>query len=216
MIRWIAGIGAVTAEALADHQSTTLGSSRARLLAAHRQQLLARLQPLAGQPALYTVTRAGLRAGAIRGLEPARVSASNALHMTTCAAVAAALERCYPDHRVLGERELRYLERQRARPLASAYLGTGPGAEARLHRPDLVLLPAAALPIAVEVELTVKGARRLRSICRAWARCRHVAGVLYLAHPDAEPAVRRAVEDADAAARIVVVPLHALPMAAAA
>ena len=53
-----------------------------------------------------------------------------------------------------------------------------------LHRPDLVLLRRPrrrlALPVAVEVELTVKAPQRLRAICRAWARCSQVAGVVYL------------------------------------
>ena len=62
-----------------------------------------------------------------------------------------------------------------------------------LHRPDLVLWPAErrrALPVAVEVELTVKAPRRLLEICRAWARCRCVAGVLYLAAPEVRAAAR--------------------------
>ena len=67
--------------------------------------------------------------------------------------------------------------------------------------------------MAVEVELSVKAPRRLDAICRAWARCREVGGVLYLAAPEAERALLRAVEQADAAARIVVVPLAALPRA---
>jgi hypothetical protein len=37
-----------------------------------------------------------------------------------------------------------------------------------LFRPDI------ALPVAVEVELSVRGARRLEAICRAWAHCRLV------------------------------------------
>src|SRR5207237_5477139 len=118
------------------------------------------------------------------GLQPCRVSPANALHLIACAAVAAGLERCYPDHSVMGERELRRQERARGAPLASARVGSGPAGEQPLHRPDLVLWPAAAgggLPVAVEVELAVKAPRRLAAICRGWARCREVAGVLYLA-----------------------------------
>ena len=83
----------------------------------------------------------------------------------------------------MGERELRREERERGAPLASAQLGSGPDGGPLLHRPDLVLWPntsADPLPVAVEVELTVKAPRRLLEICRAWARCRAVAGVLYL------------------------------------
>ena len=182
---------------------------------------LSRKRPLAGQPALYTATRAGLRVADLQGLDPCRVSASNANHLIVCARVAAALERCYPDHLVLGERELRRDERERGVPLASASLGIAPDGGPLLHRPDLVLWPEdpegedrageGGLPIPVEVELTVKAPQRLAEICRAWARCRCVAGVLYLAPPEVQRALHRAIEQAQAGERIAVVSLDALP-----
>jgi hypothetical protein len=214
VVRWAARIGAVTAEALAEHLATTPASARARLLAAERAQLLARERPLAGAPALYTVTATGLRVADMGALVPGRVSASNARHLIACAWVAAALERCYPNQRVLGERELRRDEGVRGAELASARLGIGTDGRRLLHRPDLVLLPDGqeeALPVAVEVELSVKSPRRLADICRAWARCRCVAGVLYLVSPPAGRAVERAVEETQASERIVVVGLDALP-----
>ena len=214
ILRWTAGMGAITAEALADRQGTSVASARARLLAAERARLLSRRRPLVGRPALYTITRAGLRACALRGLEPAHVSASNAMHSIVCAEVAAALERCYPDHRVLGERELRRDERECGAPLASACLGVAPAGGPLIHRPDLVLWPqgsADGSPVAIEVELTAKAPRRLADICLAWARCRHVAGVLYLAPPEVEHALRRAIGTVHAGERIAVVPLDALP-----
>jgi hypothetical protein len=214
IVEWTARIGAVTAEALADRANTTLESARARLLAAERAQLLSRRRPLTGQPALYTVTPAGLRASGLRGLDPCRVSASNARHLIVCARVAAALERCYPGQRVLGERELRREEREHGSELASARIGVGPDGARVLHRPDLVLLPDLAeegLPVAVEVELSVKTPRRLAAICRAWARCRCVAGVLYLVAPQVRRPLERAVAGAQAGERIVVVALDALP-----
>jgi hypothetical protein len=141
------------------------------------------------------------------------VSAANARHLIACAAVAAALERCYPDHWVLGERELRREEQACGTALVSAPVGTGTHGEPLLHRPDLVLWPKepGRMPVAVEVELTVKAQRRLAAICRAWARSRRVAGVLYLAHPEVERALLRAIDEARAVQRIVVVPLGALP-----
>jgi hypothetical protein len=142
------------------------------------------------------------------------VSPSNANHLIACAAVAAALERCYPHHRVVGERELRRDEREHGRPLASAQLGALHGGDGLLHRPDLVLWPTdpdGGLPVAVEVELTVKASRRLVAICRGWARCRTVEGVLYLAPKDVERALARAVAQAQAHERVAVVPLDALP-----
>jgi hypothetical protein len=214
ILRWTARIGAVTAEALAERTDATLPSARARLLAAERAQLVSRQRPLTGQPALYTVTPAGMRISGLRGLDPCRVSAANAAHLIACARVAAALERCYPGHRVLGERELRRDEHEHGVELASARLCPKPDGTRQLHRPDLVLWPDAAvedLPVAVEVELTVKAPRRLAGICRAWARCRGVAGVLYLVAPQVRGALERAVAQAQAGERIVVVALDALP-----
>jgi hypothetical protein len=219
LVRWAAGLGAITAEALADRLEVTVASARARLLAAERERLLRRHRPLTGRPALYTVTRAGLHRADVHGLDPCRVSASGVLHLIECARVAAALARCYPDHRVPGERDLRREERECHRALARAELGAGRHGERsqvgrRRHRPDLVLWPhrpAGGLPVAVEVELTVKAPERLAAICQAWARARCVAGVLYLAPPEVQRAVQRAIEKAQAHERVVVVPLDALP-----
>ncbi len=214
IIEWTARLGAITAEALAQRHSISLASARARLYGAERAGLLSSQRPLSGEPALFTITRAGMRACGLRGLDPCRVSASNALHSIVCAEVAAALERCYPDHRVLGERELRREERECGHPLASAQLGLRGADGPLLHRPDLVLRPtcsAGGLPVAVEVELTVKAPRRLAGICTAWARCRCVAGVIYLVAPEVEQALGRAIESARAGERIALVPLGALP-----
>jgi hypothetical protein len=213
MVRWTARMGAVTAEALAYRHGTSIASARSRLAAAERDGLVSRQRPLTGQPALYVITRSGLNASGLRGLGPCRVSSSNAMHMIVCAGAAVVLERGYPDHGLLGERELRRHESEAAAPLASARLGEGPGGGSLMHRPDLVLCPAGpdrALPVAVEVELTIKAPRRLEAICRAWARARHVAGVLYLAPPTVEPALERAIARVQGGERIVVAPLGAL------
>jgi len=213
LLTWLGGIGAATAEALAHRQQTSIGSARATLAAAAADGLLARTRPLADQPSLYTLTPVGLRAARVQGLQPCRVSAANALHLIACARVAVALERCYPDHHVMGERELRREQRLTGRPLACARLSGGARGCGALHCPDMVLWPDArgwSVPIAVEVELAVKAPRRLAAICRAWARCREVAGVLYLAAPAAERALMRAIADADASPRVLVVPLDAL------
>ena len=212
-VRWTARMGAVTAEALADRQGTSIPSARSRLVAAEREGLVSRQRPLTAQPALYVITGAGLRACGLHGLGACRITPSNALHVIACAGVAVALEHCYPDHRLLSERELRCQEGDAAAPLASVRLGHGPGGRPLFHRPDLVLCPARAdggLPVAIEVELSMKAPRRLADICRAWARARHVAGVIYLAPPDVERALERAVELVRGGQRIVVAPLGAL------
>lgn len=228
IMQWTVRLGAVTAEALADRLDVNVASARGRLQALQKAGWLSRKRPLAAQPALYTATRAGLRVAALQGLDPCRVSASNAQHLIECAWVAAALERCYPDHAVLGERELRRDERERGVALASARLGIAPDGGPLLHRPDLVLWPrdvqdaqdvgdtevgacGDGLPVAVEVELTVKAPQRLAEICGAWARCRCVAGVLYLGPPEVRRALVRALDQVEAGERIAVLGLDAVP-----
>jgi hypothetical protein len=213
ILRWTVRFGAVTPQALAQHGGWTLASARARLAAAERAGLLRSRRLLAGAPALYTATRAGLRASGLSGFEPCRLSVANAPHALECARVASALERAYPDHHVMGERELRRDERESGTPLASACLGHGPGGVPLLHRPDLVLWPddrSERLPVAVEVELTVKAPQRLLEICRAWARCRCVAGTLYLASEPVRGPLARAIERAQAGEQIALVGLDAL------
>jgi hypothetical protein len=213
MVRWVAGLGAVTAEGLAVHLGISLLAGRAWLAQAVEEGLLARQRPLANMPALYTTTSTGRRLAGVRGLDPCRPSAAAARHLSECTGVAVALERRYPRHRVQGERELRLRERERGCALASAELGRGPHGEALMHRPDLVLWPnepRGGLPLAVEVELTVKAPKRLAGICRAWARARCVAGVLYVVAPEAEAAVSHAVERAQAQRRILVAALGAV------
>ena len=210
LVRWTASIGAITARSLAYYENTSAASARGRLLAAERAGLLSGSRPLAGQPALFTVTREGLRVSASSGVEPTRVSAASALHAIACADAAALLARAFPDHLLAGERGLRRDEGAHGGALASATLGGEFGE--RLHRPDLVLWPraAGALPVAVEVELTVKAPRRLLAICTAWARCRCVSGVLYLVAPGARAPLERAVERAGASAHVALLDLDAL------
>ncbi|HEU0251178.1 MAG TPA: hypothetical protein VFR48_10680 [Solirubrobacteraceae bacterium] len=213
-LRWTASLGAITAEALALRQAISLASARGRLSAMCRRGLLKRSRPLNECPALFSLTATGARAAGVPGLAPTRVGASSAGHLIVCALAAASLERCYPDKRVIGERELRSAESACGHPLASARLVGRYAGSSGLHRPDLVIAPAAdddlALPVAVEVELTVKTPQRLREICRAWARCSQVAGVVYLVSKRAQPAVARALAAACADERIAVVRLDAL------
>jgi hypothetical protein len=210
LLRWTGSLGAITAEALSVRDGVSLSSARGRLSAACRRGLLARTRPLSGRPALFGLTAAGARVAGLAGASSCRVSPSNANHLIECALAAASLERCYPGHRAIGERALRSAERELGRPLGSARLAGIYGDPSGLHRPDLVLLASAgdpSPPVAVEVELSIKAPRRLRAICRAWARCREVAGVVYLVSEQVEPAVLRAVAAAQAQDRIAVVPL---------
>lgn len=215
MLQWTVRMGAVTAEALAHREGATPASSRAKLSRARRDGLMLAQRPLTERPTLYTATAAGVRASGIRDLDPCRVSASTAQHMIACAHVAAVLEREYPEHALSGERELRRRERALGAPLASAVLSRTSDRGRLLHRPDLVIWPSAGtrgLPLAIEVELTIKAPRRLAEICRAWARSRHVEGALYIAPAEVRRALDRAIVAAQAGEQIVVVPLETMPL----
>jgi len=213
IVRWAGRLGAITAQSLARHDGRTIASARAHLRAAEHVGLLTRKVVLADAPALYAVTRAGLRESGLSGLEPCRISVANAPHAIACAEVAAALGHAYPDHEVMGERELRREERQANAPLASARLGDTPAGAPLLHRPDLVLWPREpqeSLPVAIEVELTIKAPRRLLDICRAWARCKCIAGTLYLTAADVRRPLARAIAGAQAGDSVIAVGLEAL------
>jgi hypothetical protein len=116
------------------------------------------------------------------------VGVATTRHWALCARLAVELER-RERVEVWGEPRLRAAEQETDRSVATAQLGQLPDGRPRLRRPDLVLFPDAALPVAVEVELSVKAARRLEAICRAWARCRLVSEVRYYAPPHVARAV---------------------------
>src|SRR4051794_33635203 len=183
----------------------TVGYRRLSALVEHG--LLARSRSVYGQPTLYTATRDGLAWAGMPQLEPARVGVATTRHWATCARLAVQLE---PAERgeVWGEPRLRAAELEAERPIASAQLGQLSDGRPRLRRPDLVLFPETALPVGVEVELSVKGSRRLEAICRAWARCRVVSGGRYYAPPHVARAVSRAVSCVHADDAIRILPLE--------
>ncbi len=216
LVEWVARLGAVTAKALAERDGCTVQAARGRLQGAGQSGLLSSSRPLEGRPAIYTATAAGLRAAELERLGPGRVSTANAAHAIACADVGVTLENAYPDYRVAGERWLRG-EESDGTPLASAILARRADGSPLLHRPDLVLwsmshesVAEAPLPIAVEVELTVKAPSKLLEICRAWARCDCVEAVAYFAAPHVLRPLGRAIAKAHAEEWIVVLDLEAL------
>jgi DNA-binding Lrp family transcriptional regulator len=214
LLDWLAGIGAAALAEIADAAGLSAPATAARLRRLESERLVVSVRLLHGQPALYAITRGGLRAVGRNELAPVRVSNSGFLHLLECARVARSLECVLAgSHTVHSERELRAWERAAGRPLVSAELGFSVAAGADVHRPDLVCLPvgsgAALLPLAVEVELTVKAPARLRAIVRGWARSRRVAGVVYYAAPAPLRALERAVLEESAAPLVQVLPLAA-------
>jgi hypothetical protein len=105
---------------------------------------------------------------------------------------------------------MRLRERETGRAPGRPAVRAGAAGAPATHRADLLALAHGGLPLAVEVELTVKSPRRLAAICRAWSRSREVQGVLYLAAEPVLAPLARAIEEAGAAERIVVVALEAV------
>jgi hypothetical protein len=203
VVAWIGVIGAVSAQDVMAHFGVgrTVGYRRLRALVDHG--LVSRQRLVYGQPALYTATRDGLAWAGLSQLDPARDGIATTRHWGVCARLAVELERLERVE-VWGEPRLRAAELE---AVASARLGELPDGRPRLRRPDLVLFPDVALPVAVEVELSVKGSRRLQAICRAWTRCRIVSEVRYYAPQHVQRAVSRAVSVAHAHDRIRILNL---------
>jgi hypothetical protein len=208
IVDWIGRIGAASAVDLMVRFGFGRSQAYARLRALVADDLLAVTRLVHGQPTLYVATREGLAWAGLHELGVCRVSVALARHWALCARLAVVLERIEPSFEVWGERELRAAELDAGRSI-SAELGRLPDSRPRLHRPDLALWPREQnrRPVAVEVELAVKRARRLEAICRAWARCRVVKSVRYYATPLAAHAVARAVDRVGAAD---VIELHSL------
>ena len=196
IVEWIGRLGAASAADAMERFAMGRSQTYLRLGVLVDEGLLEPRQPIRGQPTLYVATREGLLWAQLGRLEPCRVGVASATHWAQCARLAAVLERTDPAYRVCSEREIRAAELDAGAPVASAVLGRLPDGRPRLRRADLVLMPRGEgrRPVAVEVELAVKWARRLEAICRAWARCRLVESVRYYASPAAARAVARAVE----------------------
>lgn len=155
--------------------------------------LLERNDQLRGLPALLLATREG-HEFARSGLAPQRISPGAFQHFVACSQVTAQLRARYPNARLISDAELRRWELDEDRAVASAEIGLLPSGAARLHRPDMVLLPEGQLPTAIEVELTPKAPDRLRTIVKAWRRTRCIRQVIYLCSEEAHGAVERAAE----------------------
>jgi hypothetical protein len=204
----VAVVGAVSAQDVMARFQLGRTVGYRRLAALVELGLLTRTRLVYGQPALYTATREGLTWAGLSHVDPARVSVASTRHWAICSRLAVVLER--EGFQAWGEPRLRAAERDAGRAIASAELGVLPDGRRRLRRPDLVLFPlhAGALPVAVEIELSIKGSRRLEAICRAWARCRLVSQVRYYAPAPVARAVSRAVSAVHAHDAIQIFPLE--------
>jgi hypothetical protein len=204
ILGWLARIGAGSAVEVALGCGVSTRVAQRRLAALEQRGEVSSRRLLHGSPALYVLTRSGLRAAGRAELEPVLLSAGVFAHALAVARVAVALETA--GHRVGGERELRAFERLEGRPLVSAEVGFAPDGGVALHRPDLVCWDGGR-PVAIEVELTVKAPARLAAIVRGWARSRLIDGVVYYATPAVTRALARALRSEAAGGRIAVLAL---------
>jgi hypothetical protein len=224
-VAWATGMNAITPEALATRNELSIAVAREHLDEAVRLELMDRHALLVGYSDLYTATDYGRKLARkyeaiggysyCPGLKKCRVSIGGARHLIACASVAAALERRYPDYRVIGELELRKEEREQRYPLISMDV---PGQSwKRLHSPDLVVWPPAEpgepppLPVAIEVELSLKKKEELTAICRGLAHARNIeATVYYAGDRKIEEKLLDVIEELQAEETIVVNPLSAI------
>jgi len=177
---------------------------RLRVLRGHG--LVEYARPFAHEPGVFLITTAGL--GVLRSELPApRLDLRTHRHDLLAVSAAVALRDERPDLVVVSEREMRSLDRREDRDpdaplLGVAYPGFGPSGFPRLHYPDLALADRdGRRRVAVEVELTSKGRRRLEQILTAYARDRYLDRVVYLTDRDAiARAVTRAAEHVGAGA----------------
>jgi hypothetical protein len=87
--------------------------------------------------------------------------------------------------------------------------GVGPRGQVRLHYPDLLLIGARGERVAIELELSAKGGRRLETILAGYGADPSIDAVLYLVE---KPQIQRAVRSA--AARLGISDLvHIQPVA---
>ncbi len=208
IVGWIGRIGAAGAE----HVMARFGIGRswcyARLRSLVAEGLLAQRMLLYRQPGLYLATAGGLRWRGLQRLGINRLSTGGFQHACEVASAATALHRGLPGRELLSEREIRAAESDRGELVASVRVGELPGGRPALHRPDLALISPDGRVVAMEVEMSVKAPRRLAAICRGYARARHIHQVYYLAASAPARAVSRAVAEARAENRIVVLALE--------
>lgn len=173
---------------LPEHAAALLGVSaetaRGRLARLVRAGYV-RSEPLfRNQPAMHLIARPGL---AVIGsaLPTPRIDVRSYEHDAGLAWlwIAARGGTFGPLREIVGERRLRSHDAARepgVEPLAVKLGGVGPRGRERLHYPDLLLRTADGRRVALELELSSKGRRRLERILSGYAADPRIDGVVYL------------------------------------
>jgi len=188
---------------LAGHVQTLLGVSESvayrRLGVLTTKGLLDHTRVLHGQPGWYQITRAGLALIA-SDLPPPRMDLRSYAHdigvawlrLAATGGTFGLVERAVSERTmrsvdaartlaaVRGERRVEISDDQ-APPFGVRLGGLGPRGVIRLHYPDLLLIGPRDERVAIELELSAKGRRRLETILAGYGAEPRIAAVLYLA-----------------------------------
>jgi hypothetical protein len=213
IVFWIGCLGAAGAEHVMRQFAMSRSSAYERLRSLTRDGLLEHHAVLYGRPGTYTATLSGLRWRNISHLGVCQVRPGGFEHAWQVAQAAVELAEAMPDWVVISERLLKSIESETGELFASAQVGKV-ASQVMLHRPDLVLTSRKGIVVPIEIELSTKSASRLQTICRGWARARHVNTVYYLAAPGPRGAVERAITAARATDRVRVLSLDDIPQLA--
>jgi hypothetical protein len=162
--------------------SARAAQARLRALSAHGYVELERI--FEGRPATCRITRQGLGAIGSR-LRPGRLDLAYYAHdlglgWLWLAAQGGAFGRV---SEITSERHMRSYDARADRdgePFGVGLGGVGPRGGRALHYPDLLLRTGDGRRVAVELELTGKGRRRLERIMQGYAIDRRIDAVLYL------------------------------------
>jgi hypothetical protein len=136
------------------------------------------------QPAMYLITRAGLKMIG-RAFEAPRLDMRCYAHDVGVAWLwlAARAGTFGPLSEIIGERRLRSHDAAREpadEPLGVRLGGAGPRGQERLHYPDLLLRTADGRRVALELELSPKWRPRLETILAGYGADPRIDGVVYL------------------------------------
>jgi hypothetical protein len=208
IVSWIGGVGPAGVSHVMDRFGRARSWAFRRLGGLVGSGLLTHRMLLHNRPGLYLATTRGLRWCELERVGVPRLGPGGYEHAWQVASAAVALQVGLPDWEIIGERTLRTREIDERELLASVAIGERPSGRRMLHKPDLALISPQGGVWAVEVELSRKSRSDLQKICRAFARARHLQGVIYLAAPIPQRAVRTALTDVRAEDRITVMALE--------
>ncbi len=187
--------------ALPDHVAallgTTVDAAKARLAKLVKAEYVVKEPLFHGQPAMYLIARDGL--GVIGSALPRPRRDIHAYEHDVGVAwlwIGAQRGTFGPVREILGERRMRSHDGGRdpdVEPFAVRLGGFGPRGRDSLHYPDLLLRTADGRRVALELELSSKGRRRLEKIMAGYAADPRIDGVVYLVQ---SASVARSVEAA--------------------